>query len=70
MGFWKNLLKGLRIGAAVAGAHGVKVKGVPIEDIAAVAEREGAHVADAVKDAKAKRPKPSPGHGTTGTTLN
>lgn len=61
MGFWKKLLTGLRLGGAIAEAQGVKVKGIPIGKIQDVAEREGQHIADAVKDMKSK-----PAVGSTG----
>lgn len=54
MGFWKNLLKWTRVGADVATAAGVKVKGVPVGTIRDAAEKEGKHIADAVKGMKPK----------------
>lgn len=57
MGFWKKLLAGLRVGAAVAESQGVKVKGIPIGTIRDVAEREGGHIANEVKSMKDRRTK-------------
>lgn len=57
MGFWKRLLAGARLGAMIAGR--VPIKGVPIEQIAEEAEKDGAAIAGSVRKLKAvKKPKP------------
>jgi hypothetical protein len=61
MSKWGKLLGYLRLGAAIAEAEGVKVKGVPIGKIAEEAEKDGAVIAGSVKQFKPKPPPSSPG---------
>jgi hypothetical protein len=65
MSKWAKLLGFLRLGAAVAGATGVKVKGVPISVIAEEAEKAGAAIHGAKPKKKATPKKPAPS-GSTG----
>lgn len=61
MGFWRRVLNAARLGAVIAGAQGVKIKGVPIGTIADEAEREGAHIKDSVERMRKEgKKKPAP----------
>lgn len=65
MSKWGKLLGWLRIGAALAGAKGVTVKGIPIQTIAEEAEKAGAAIHGARKKSKPKAKKPATA-GSTG----
>lgn len=65
MGKWAKLLGYLRLGASIAEAQGVKVKGVPIGKIAEEAEKDGAAIVGSVRSIKDARKKPAP-TSTTG----
>ncbi len=61
MGVWNKILAALRLGAVIAGAQGVTVKGVPIGKIAEEAEKDGAAIKSSVDRIKAARDKKAAG---------
>ena len=62
-GFWQKVLAVARVGAMVSGR--VPIKGVPIEQIAEEAEKDGAAIVASTRRLKAVR-KPSPPRSSPG----